>query len=223
MAKKYLSYTKTDHENFIKSLDESMKLRSYLREYIPDFSIPVNESGHILESFEKIADKLIPILSKLHIIPQDIQITSPSKSLKLQKFKAADKELKSDVKIHQPSEIFDIIKDKAILVSSNTVRKKLKTMGIDPRMIKSSSGPLFIEDYKELGHDLPEQALKGIQKKSDKIILDLKELAEANQEIMFIYAVDDITDNINIKRINELEDRIGAKIHLIQVASWDLF
>lgn len=223
MPKKYLSYTKNNHEDFMKMIDENMKLRSYLRAYIPDFNIPLDDSNQILESFEKIADKIIPILSSLEIIPNGIKVNTPSKSLKLQKFKAKDKDLRSDVVIGQASEIFEAVEGKAILVSSNSVRKKLKSLGLDPRLINSSSGPIFVDDYKKLGHNLPEKALNGIQKKIDNLISELKQIVDNRQEIIFIYAPDDITDNINIKRISELEEILGTKLELIQVQSWDLF
>ena len=52
----------------------------------------------------------------------------------------------------------------------------------------------------------------------------MKELAENGEEIIYIYASDDITDNINLGRIADLEEELGiTKIKNIKIESWNVF
>ncbi|MFX1396953.1 MAG: DUF2100 domain-containing protein [Promethearchaeota archaeon] len=107
------------------------------------------------------------------------------------------------------------------LVSSNSTKKKLKNLGIDPRKVVVSGGPFFFEDYIKINPNLTENALQDLNKKCEKLLTQLKNENWKDKDLYFVYDLSNITDKLIFERIDELSREIGKKINIIQVSSLD--
>ncbi|MHA1764180.1 MAG: DUF2100 domain-containing protein [Promethearchaeota archaeon] len=109
-----------------------------------------------------------------------------------------------------------------ILISSNTVKKKLKKMGVDPRKLIATGGPFFIEDFKKINPSLTPEALTGIEKKCQNLISQLKREKWDNKDLIFIKEENNPTDNLILERIPDISDIIGKEVKVIKIKSWDM-
>ncbi|MHA1820807.1 MAG: DUF2100 domain-containing protein [Promethearchaeota archaeon] len=223
----FLNYTSKDHKKFINTIDDMVELRAYLRHYTPNFKIPYKDSKQILELFEKITQNIVDLADTLNIIDsKKINIKHPSKNVKLfnlgmEQTHVIDHNIEKE-SIQSPTKLLERLENSYVLVSSNSAKKKLKSMGILSQNIKSSGGPLFIEDYKKLKIALNEKAIEGIKKKLSKLFDDLEKINREGHQIYMVLAEDDLTDNINLQRASELLKKLKA-LKLIRIPSWDAF
>ncbi|MHA1727942.1 MAG: DUF2100 domain-containing protein [Promethearchaeota archaeon] len=224
---KYLRFSPEDHKKLIDTTRDFLELKSYLRKYAPNFKIPNNESKNILEILEKAANFFLPTFLNLGIIEEsNFNIKNPSKKVKFQGSPGSqDSSVNSqdNQPISNVSELLKKTENKIILVSSNRARKKLKSIGINPQFIKSSNGPIFIEDYEKLNIHLKENAKKGIKKGLFTFIHGLKTALQEKKGIVFIYSSEERTDNINLKSIEKLKKKIDGDVKPIKIHSWDYF
>lgn len=119
------------------------------------------------------------------------------------------------------NEILQLINDKNIaLVSANSSKKKLKSIGLDPRLIIVTGGPLFFEDYKIINPNLSDKALEGIKTKCEKLIYQIKNEDWNEKDLIVIYEKENPTDNLILNRINEISEFIKKKVLTIRLNSW---
>ncbi|MHA1341720.1 MAG: DUF2100 domain-containing protein [Promethearchaeota archaeon] len=217
----HLNFSKEDKQNIISVIELLLEIRANLRKYAPIFKIPIKQSKDILENFENVANLLIPILQKLGIIEakNPIEIKKISKKFKLMEIGISSK-FKEDLFISDLYNLYNLLQNKIILVSSNSEKKKLKKIGISLENIKVIGGPIDIKDYEKIGKKLPQNALNILNKKINALKQDLRNLVKNNNDIVFVYSLEDITDNINRTKIEFLEKEIGGKIKIIKINSW---
>ena len=106
------------------------------------------------------------------------------------------------------------------LVSANSSKKKLKSIGLNPQYLIVSGGPLFIEDYKKVDPNLPDNALPGIEKKCERLIKQLKDEKWDDKELYFIYETDNASDRLILDRLEEISKLIEKQIKTIEIKSW---
>ncbi|MBN1800580.1 MAG: DUF2100 domain-containing protein [Candidatus Lokiarchaeota archaeon] len=107
------------------------------------------------------------------------------------------------------------------LVSANSTKKKFKNIGIDPRIVIASGGPLFIEDYGKINPNLTKNALQGLEKKCTRLLEQLKKEDWSQKKIYFIYDVNNATDKLIFDRLNEISKIVGTSIKSIEIMNWD--
>ena len=108
------------------------------------------------------------------------------------------------------------------LISSNSSKKKLKSIGIDPRRLIVSGGPLFVEDYKILNPKIQKEALENIKKKCIHLINQIKGENWKDKDLVFFYEEGNATDELILEKSNKITELIGKKLKTFKIESWDL-
>lgn len=120
------------------------------------------------------------------------------------------------------NEIIDIIKSNSlIIISANSLKKKLKNLGADPRQLIVTGGPLFIENYKKINPKIPREVLFNIKKKCENLIKQIKKLSKLNNELIFLYKNVNSTDQIILKELDVLEKIVKKKIRRYEIKILD--
>ena len=100
------------------------------------------------------------------------------------------------------------------------VKKKLKNIGIDPRNIIVSGGPLFFKDYKIINPNLSEPALENIKKKCERLIKQLENEDWSKQNLIFIYEKENPTDELILSKLDRISNIIGKNLKTFELKSW---
>ncbi len=106
------------------------------------------------------------------------------------------------------------------LISANSSKKKLKNIGIDPRRLIVSGGPLFFKDYMVLNPDIKNEQLQSIKKKCDRLINQIKNETWEEKDLVFIYEKGNFTDKFILDKINRLSELIGKQVKVLEIKSW---
>jgi hypothetical protein len=109
-----------------------------------------------------------------------------------------------------------------VLISANSSKKKLKKIGVDPRQIIVSGGPLFVEDYKILNPKIQKEALENIKKKCLRLVNQIKAENWKDKDIIFIYEEGNATDELILKKSNKIIELIGKNLKTLKIESWEL-
>jgi len=112
------------------------------------------------------------------------------------------------------------LKNNIALISANSYKKKLKNIGINPQNLIVTGGPLFLDDYKTINPNLPENTLHNLKKKIERIIFQLKSEDWTNKELFFIFDPQNITDKLILAKLEDLSFLIGKNIKTIEIKSW---
>ncbi|MDL2271369.1 DUF2100 domain-containing protein, partial [Methanobrevibacter sp. OttesenSCG-928-I08] len=118
--------------------------------------------------------------------------------LQLVNFKVLEKE-KEQINID------DLTSDILFITSKNNFKKTLKKIGVDVQRIIVADVPLVIEDMKEINPKIPENALKGINKKIEHVHNDIeRKTSSLNPSKIIIIAENDINGTLLAKRAKEM-------------------
>ena len=93
-------------------------------------------------------------------------------------------------------------------------------MGVDPRNLIISGGPLFSEDYLKINPNISENTFTGIKKKCNHLINQLKNRNWGQKHLVFLYEKNNIADNIIIKELPKISRLIGKQIKTYVLNSW---
>jgi len=106
------------------------------------------------------------------------------------------------------------------LISANSSKKKLKNIGIDPRRLIVSGGPLFFEDYMILNPNIKNDQLQTIIKKCDRFINQIKKETWEEKDLIFIHEKGNFTDKFILDKINKISELIGKEVKVLEIKSW---
>jgi hypothetical protein len=188
--------------SLLNALNPLIELKLLFRKSTPKYQLNDKMCEEFLTSLKNLKDLLNPVFSKY----------LAKKYLK-QETESIEEKIK---KITSLSETRD-----QVLVSSNSAKKILKALGIDPRDIIVSGGPLFFEDFKLINPNIPDKVLPSIKKKCERILEELKSIDWKNKELYFIYEKEDIGDSLILDKMNRVEDLINKEVKTIALSSWD--
>lgn len=188
--------------SLLNALNSLIELKVLFRKSTPQYQLSEKMCEEFLTSLKNLKNLLNPIFVKY----------LAKKYLK-QETESMEEKTK---KITSLSETRD-----QVLVSSNSAKKILKSLGIDPRHIIVSGGPLFFEDFKIVNPNIPDKALPSIKKKCERILEELKSIDWKNKELYFIYEKEDIGDSLILDKMNRVEDLINKEVKTIALSSWD--
>jgi hypothetical protein len=185
------------------AFDDLVDIKILIRKIAPKYELDSLLNEELLFLLNKLKLKLQPLFSKY--LTQE----NPVKT--------------EDFKIARKNTILEAISnDNIVLISANSSKKKLKSMGVDPRRIIVSGGPLFVEDYKVVNPNLPDKALPSIKKKCERILDELKHEKWAGSELIFVHEEENATDKLILEKLEQVSKLIQKKINTINVGSWDM-
>ncbi len=193
-----------DVKALISSINDLIEIKVLIRDSVPNYELNDDLSKKFQFSLNSLQKKLQPIFENYLKTGSEAGILDTPEKLK--------------------DTILAFLNGTNIaLVSSNSGKKRLKNMGIDPRDIIASGGPLFAEDYKIVNPSLPDKALIGIEKKCKRIMDQLKSEDWINKDLIFIYEKDNPTDDLILRKREEIEKIVSKKIKLFEISAWNIF
>ncbi|MFX1452683.1 MAG: DUF2100 domain-containing protein [Promethearchaeota archaeon] len=184
------------------AIDDLIDIKLLIRKIVPNYHLNEEIYESFISKLESLRHKLTPLFLK-YLSNDDI----------------IEKETSEDIK----SEILNLAKkEMMILISANSSKKKLKNMGVDPRILIASGGPLAIEDYKIINPNLSENALKNIEKKCNRLINQLRNEDWSKNNLIFIYEKENPTDLLILNKLDKISSIIGKKVKIIGLDSWKI-
>ncbi len=182
------------------TIEDLIDIKLLIREIVPKYNLDDIKSEFFTSKIESLHQKLFPFFSEFLNIKESSSIRS-SEDLK-------------DI-------ILDLVKkNMMLLISANASKKKLKNIGVDPRDVIVSGGPLFPEDYKIVNPNLTDNAFISIKKKCERLINELKSQDWRDKELVFIYEKDNPTDLLILDKNDKISTIIGKKMKTFELKSW---
>ncbi|MFO8019433.1 MAG: DUF2100 domain-containing protein [Promethearchaeia archaeon] len=185
--------------SLLDALDDLIQIKTMIRKIVPTYQLTPSQEEEFKEYLNQLYEKLAPIFAEYLNMSSTLQ---------------GEKDFKADL-----LERYD--KDTVIMVSANSSKKILKKIGIDPRQIIVTGGPLFFEDYKTINPNIPNKALKGIQKKCDRILNELNNKDWENNDLLFVYESDNKSDRLIIDKLDKLKKIIQSDVKLFEISNWE--
>lgn len=184
----------------IAAIDDLIDIKLLIREIVPNYNLNEKTYKSFITKLESLHHKLKPIFSE-YLSDEDMMLLETSKDVK--------------------NIILDLAKNNMIvLISANSSKKKLKNLGVDPRNVIVSGGPLFIEDYKVINPNLSENALENIKKKCDRLIKQLENEDWSKNNLIFIYEKKNPTDILILNKLDRISNIIGKNLKTFGLDSW---
>jgi len=184
------------------AFDDLVDIKLLIRKIVPNYELNDLMNEELILLLSNLKKKLQPLFSKY--LKQDNALLAEESKVT---FKKALLEV--------------IASNNIILISANSSKKKLKSMGIDPRRLIVSGGPLFIEDYKIVNPNLPEKAIPNLKKKCERIFNELKDEKWAEYGLVFVHEKENITDKLILNNLINISREIKKEIKTINVGSWN--
>ncbi|MFW9937655.1 MAG: DUF2100 domain-containing protein [Candidatus Thorarchaeota archaeon] len=182
-----------DVKSLLAAIDDLLEIKILIREVVPNYELDEQLLEKYLFILGSLQSKLVPLFLK-YLVQNSTTTKKKSKQELINKIK----EFVGNLNI--------------ILVSSNSNKKKLKELGIDPRNIIVSGGPILIKNYLKINPNISNKILPSIKKKSENLILKLKNLSSEDTDIVFLYDHENKTDKIILEELLEISGLIGKKI-----------
>ena len=190
-------------KSILAAIDDLIEIKILIRKITPDYNLNDTLNKFFIEKLVDLHKNLQPLFSKY------------LKEEFILKTKKSINQLKEDIQ--------DIIKKNNFgLVSANSSKKKLKTIGFDPRLLIVTGGPLFFEDYNKINQNISDNAIISIKKKCERILTQIKTINWNHKDLIFIYDSNNTTDKLILKRIDALSKLIGKKVKTLEITSWNV-
>jgi hypothetical protein len=212
------SLSKEKAKNIHQSIEYLLEIKGILRKFIPDFTDFGDDMIPIIKNLKKTAKRLIPIFEELNLITPGTVSTPVSKDSSTENL-LSGKDASTQL-IDNGLTLTEIVGENYLFISSNSIRKKLKSVGIEAFKIIAAGGPIAIEDLKKLNPNIPEAGLKGYQKKIDNVYKSLKKAVDSGLDLYFVMDTRDESDVLIADRLEEIESNIDKKFKRLYVM-WD--
>ncbi|MFX1499282.1 MAG: DUF2100 domain-containing protein [Promethearchaeota archaeon] len=182
------------------AIDTLIEIKVLIRKLTPSYELDYESNKKLLDLLKVLYSMLQPIFNKYITSSSDIEANK-----------------------NELNDIIDIIKSNSlIIVSANSLKKKLKNHGVDPRQLIVTGGPLFIENYEKINPKISHEVFLNIKKKCENLVSQIKNLSKLNNEITFLYKKVNLTDQIILKELDELEKIVKKKIRRYEVKILDI-
>lgn len=190
-------------KSILAAIDDLIEIKILIRKITPDYNLNDTLNKFFIKKLVDLHKNLQPLFSKY--LNEEFIL----------KTKKSIYQLKEDIQ--------DIIKSGDFgLVSANSSKKKLKTIGFDPRLLIVTGGPLFFEDYKKINQNISNNAIISIKKKCERILSQIENINWNHKDLIFIYDGNNTTDKLILKRIDDLSKLIGKKVKALEITSWNV-
>lgn len=171
-----------------------------IRKIVPNYDLDEELNQEFALLLKSLRKKLQPIFSK-YLKQEEFETTEPITRLK--------------------DEILGALSSGNVaLISANSSKKILKSLGVDPRLLIVTGGPVSLEDYKKVNPNLSNEAIEGINKKCERLLREIKEQNWTNKELIFIYESGNPTDKLILNKLQEISNIIGKNVKTIGLKSW---
>ena len=190
-------------KSILAAIDDLIEIKILIRKITPEYNLNDTLSRIFIEKLADLHKNLKPLFSKY--LKED----------NISKTKQSIYQLKEDIKAIIKSGNFG-------LVSANSSKKKLKTIGFDPRLLIVTGGPLFFEDYKKINQNISANAKVSIKKKCERILSQIENINWNQTDLIFIYDSNNTTDKLILNRIDDLSKLIGKKVKTLEISSWNV-
>ena len=182
------------------AIEDLIDIKLLIRDIVPNYNLDDIKYEFFTSKIESLHQKLFPFFSEYLNIEESSSIKSSEDPKTI---------------------ILEFVKNnKMLLISANASKKKLKNIGVDPRDVIVSGGPLFPEDYKIVNPNLTDIAFMSIKKKCERIINELKSQDWKDKELVFIYEKDNPTDLLILDKNDKISTIIGKKMKIFELKSW---
>jgi precorrin-4 methylase len=209
-------------EGLRSAIEDLMLLRASLRPYAPDFQqIEELESKQMNKLLKRSAKQLLPLFEELGLCSEGSN--SPKSIVTNHKLDSKDASSVNTKKesIETGVELLQTIGENYLFIGSNSIKKQLKGLGVEPNKIIVAGGPVHVDDLKKLNPNIPDAALQGYQKKIDVVVKTLKDAFTTGKKVIFCMSPADENDQIIAGRLSDLEQKIGSKFEKILIKSWE--
>jgi hypothetical protein len=114
-----------------------------------------------------------------------------------------------------------------VVVSSST-RKRLLELGVDPRFVVVTGGPLNAIDVKSLNPNISDEALETVGRKVEGVWRDIERRAPEVERVLVLAEKGNKGDLMVSERADEIRRRTGLQIFVktfssVQDLSWEFF
>jgi hypothetical protein len=190
-------------KSILAAIDDLIEIKILIRKITPDYNLNDTLNKTFIEKLVDLHKNLQPLFSKY--LNEEFIL----------KTKKSINQLKEDIQ--------DIIESGNFgLVSANSSKKKLKTIGFDPRLMIVTGGPLFFEDYNKINQNISDNAIINIKKKCERFLTQIENINWNHKDLIFIYDSNNTTDKLILKRIDDLSKLIGKKVKTLEITSWNV-
>jgi hypothetical protein len=216
-------FSKAKAESIVQSIEDLMEIRAIARRYAPDFAINNPQDERTMQKLlKRVGKHLIPLFEEQGLCGQAASIIPPmslDNTTQVQN-QQLNGSFPSAV-IESGLELMEKIGDAYIFVGSNSVKKKLKGLGIEPIKIIATGGPVTIEDLKKVNPNIPEAGLQGYLKKLENVYKELQAAVASKKPIFFAQGLGEETDQMIADRLSMIEKKISGSFLRLIVRSWD--
>ncbi|MBY9007163.1 MAG: DUF2100 domain-containing protein [Candidatus Lokiarchaeota archaeon] len=187
---------KEDIKDLIDTFEDLIEIKVIVRESSPNYELDDILQKRFLNSLKSMKNKLIPIFTNY--------------------LKISDSRGKKDNFDELRKKIISIFKEgNMAIISSNSIKKILKNIGIDPRQLIITGGPFFVEDYDKIN--------PGIQKKCDRLIEEIKNIDWNNRDLYFLFEIQNKSDKLTLDKLDKISELIKKPVITIEINSWNEF
>ncbi|MFX0042306.1 MAG: DUF2100 domain-containing protein [Candidatus Hodarchaeota archaeon] len=181
----------------LRAINDLIEIKTILRKITPNIEFDDSQNERFIELLRSLHTKLNPLFTK-YLKDENSVLTTTLKGTIINTMNS----------------------NNIALISSNSSKKKLKNIGIDPRRLIVSGGPLFFEDYMVLNPDIKSDQLQSIKKKCDRFIYQIKKETWEEKDLIFIYEKGSYTDKFILNKINKISELIGKEVKILEIKSW---
>ena len=193
-----------DVKAVLTAIEDLIEIKLLIRSIVPTYTLDVNLKEKFISLLKSLQNKLQPLFSEY--LTKEILIKTNNSAEQIK------------------NEILKLLtSDNIALISANSSKKKLKSLGVDSRRLIVTGGPIFVNDYKTINPDLPDKALSGIKTKCERLINQIKSENWETKDLVFIYEKENPTDKLILNRIEEISNIIQKKVILLELNSWKDF
>ncbi len=189
-------------KSILTAINILMDIKVLIRKAVPNYEFDEKQALFFKELISSLQSQLEPIFSEYSMLETNKESIESQENV-----------------LPRLRELME--KGNIALISSNTIKKRLKKVGFDPRNLFVTGGPLFFEDYRKISPNLSEQALKGIEKKCQNMIEQLKKENWKDKELLFIHEKDNPTDQLILEKKDEISKLIGKEVKTFKIETWE--
>lgn len=167
------------------AVDALISILSEVRAFVPKYNFDSITEENIRNFLKNVQNALRVIMEKFGLEQQRIEKQIEAKTISLTGF------------------LF-------VVVSSDT-RKRLLELGVDPKFVVVTGGPLNAVDVKSLNPNISDEALETVKRKVDRVWRDIERKAPEVKRILVLVERGNKGDLMVSERANEIQTRTGIQ------------
>ena len=197
-----MNFDYEDVDRISSAVDALISILSEVRAFAPRYNFDSTTEENIKNLLKNVQDTLQVIMEKFGLEQQQIEERIEVKTI-------------------------DLTGILFVVVSSNT-RKRLLELGVDPRFVVVTGGPLNAIDVKSLNPSISDEALETVRRKVEGVWRDIERKAPEVKRILVLAEKGNKGDLMVSERADEIQRRTGLQTVVktfssVQDLSWEFF